>query len=633
MTEITIFDSRGYRLGEPDGSRDDEIKQMNKYGVVCSVAKSQPPKLTVYFRARESSSGRLEQYYARYVPDRRIDIGFADEIKEYAEANHGLSVADSTGGENFLGTLLARPNLEREVGMIRDRNRAQELLKQGQRLRFGSGSYEDAFSLVLNLVGSRPGLKAAITEDQSTLGGGMSGYDLVVEKGHYSGMTPLGDTKEKMRPPEPAAGSYGGSAGSSGPLEEFKQNPGKLVALLVVVVSSALLLSILGSFILWTAAGVATPVTDYIPGQTSIEFDDGESPILQVSSPLQNGKLVYLRNGQTMLTKNKSIGDKDRNVSVLPAPYGATKVRFSVSGPVGTETATYEFNSSTDFESLSVAQQSVLAPSIDRQTATVTEGQVVINGTGTGVEGVRVWVDPTGANASDGDDRFKTGNMTSGIDGDYLRLDTTTGTFAYAETLDPGTYNVKVALIASDTEIVYETAQVTVESAPPEPQSPFERLRIDGTDALTASEPIHINGTQNGAPLTIDATVRNTSHAGVRVVVRNDNDTVISRTTLKRPNTTKNTSQVTATYNLSTGLLDYELQSLANGSYEVWVAPVTEAGAGVDRVETNVTIGPPPAPAESTETPTPSPSSTSTEAQTASQMPGNTTDLSARPAG
>lgn len=636
MPDITIFDSRGYRLGDTDGSRDSEIKRMNKYGVVFSVVNGRPPELTVYFRARESSSGRLEQYYARYVPDAgpgSLNIGFADDIKRYAEAEHDLSVADSTGGENFLGTLLARPDTNRTVGMIRDRDRAQQLLKQGQRLRFGTGSYEDAFSLVLSLVSSRPGLKGAITEDRSTLSGGMSEYDLVIENGHQGGMTPLGDTKEKMRPPEAAPSGYGGAAGPTGRLERLKQNPGKLVALVVVVVSSVLLISVLVSFALWSAVGMTTPVTDYLPGQTSIEFNEGDSPMLEVSSPLQDGTLRYVRGETTMLARTVTVSDKGKAIDVLPVPYGAERVAFTVSGPLGNESEEHEFSPSTGFSSMAIDGQSVLDNRIKPRTVSTTEGQVIVNGTGTNLTGVRIWVYPAESNRSGNVKMFKSGNISS--ESGYLRLDTENGTFAYAEQLSPGTYTVRVELGPSSGPVVYETATLVVDDAPPEPEPPFDRLRIDGTDALTADRSIHVNGTKGETPLVIDGTVRNASRTGVRVAVRS-NGTVISRTTLNGSNTTKNTTDVTATYNTSTRTLDYEYHSIPNGSYEVWVATLPKDGSGDNRVEVNVTVGPQPASTESTETPTasptPTPSPTSTARPTASASSGNTTLIS-RPTG
>ncbi|WP_152529851.1 hypothetical protein [Candidatus Halobonum tyrrellensis] len=205
---------------------------MNQYGVVCELYHGQVPRLTTYFRARESDSGRLEQYYARYQPDRsdrspadfpsghtrdsvptsnsaddlfldRFPSGFAAQIVRHAESEHGLSVADSTTNENFLGTLLEIGGSPNQGSSADERQRARELLADGERLHFATESYETALGLISSLLTAQADLTAAITEDTSTLDGGMSAYDCVVEPGGEEGLESLGDTKGKMIPPEP----------------------------------------------------------------------------------------------------------------------------------------------------------------------------------------------------------------------------------------------------------------------------------------------------------------------------------------------------------------------------------------------------------------------------------------------
>lgn len=232
MASITVFDSHGRRLDEPYGDRDDSVRRMAQYGVVCELHGGQMPQLTVYFRARETDSGRLEQYYARYRPDHStvdwsvalddtrssrpesgpsLDQGFidqlpsefAEEIVQYAETEHNLSVADSTTDENFLRHLLAAVPSPDPGGSSEERQRAERLLADGERLHFGAESYETALGTASRLVTAGSGRAAAITESDTTLDGGMSAYDLVVERGAYASLVPLGETAERMSPPEP----------------------------------------------------------------------------------------------------------------------------------------------------------------------------------------------------------------------------------------------------------------------------------------------------------------------------------------------------------------------------------------------------------------------------------------------
>jgi len=200
MSGVTLYDSRGYPLDDPDGERNEKIRNMSRYGVVFIISDAQPFELTTYFRAYESASGRMEQYYATYTTasDHALLREFREAVIDVAETEHGLKIERSESGENILSNLDATD--PGQVGTDRQRSRARELLSSGERLRFGVGSYEKAFKLVGELGSARPGMEIAITEGESTHAGPMSTYDLIIEKGSYMGLEPLGQTEALMNP-------------------------------------------------------------------------------------------------------------------------------------------------------------------------------------------------------------------------------------------------------------------------------------------------------------------------------------------------------------------------------------------------------------------------------------------------
>lgn len=200
MSEVTLYDSRGYPLDDPDGERNEKIRNMSRYGVVFTISDAQPFELTTYFRAYESSSGRMEQYYASYTTssDHALLREFREAVIDVAETDHGLEIERSESGENVLSNLDASD--PGQVGTDRQRSRARELLSGGERLRFGVSSYEKAFKLIGEVGGARVGMEIAVTEGESTHAGPMSTYDLIVEKGPYMGLEPLGQTQALMNP-------------------------------------------------------------------------------------------------------------------------------------------------------------------------------------------------------------------------------------------------------------------------------------------------------------------------------------------------------------------------------------------------------------------------------------------------
>ena len=198
MREVRLYHSRGYPLDDPNGERNEKIRNMSRYGVVFTISYTQPYEMATYFRAYESASGRMEQYYATYTTSRSLLREFREAVIDAAETDHGLEIERSASGENILSNLDADD--PGRIGTDRQQRRARELLAGGERLRFGVGSYEEAFKLIGELADARAGLEVAVTEGESTHTGPMSTYDLIIEKGPYVGLEPLGETESLMNP-------------------------------------------------------------------------------------------------------------------------------------------------------------------------------------------------------------------------------------------------------------------------------------------------------------------------------------------------------------------------------------------------------------------------------------------------
>jgi hypothetical protein len=392
MSEVTLYDSRGYPLDDPDGERNEKIRNMSRYGVVFTIADAQPFELATYFRAYESSSGRMEQYYATYTTasDHALLREFREAVIDVAETDHGLEIERSESGENILSNLdTSDPG---QVGTDRQRSRARELLSSGERLRFGVGSYEKAFKFIGEVGGARVGMEIAVTEGESTPGGPMSTYDLIIEKGPYMGLEPLGQTQALMNP-EP---DLSDEDPDGDPIPEIAIDIGygvaAVVLLALVYIAAAGLLFQLGLATPWGAA--ETPLghdvtVEFNDSTQAVEVDGGTAAnklTLEYinesnSTPLSTYPLEVGKNGELSHT-NRSIPPQTdyvrvRYSGVIQWTVGSTEP-FSVGNNEALESSDTPTPESTTASSQSGDTPSESSPPSEDQ-ATTTENETAVN--------------------------------------------------------------------------------------------------------------------------------------------------------------------------------------------------------------------------------------------------------------
>lgn len=198
MAELTIYDSEG-RAYDPDGTSSQTNETIEDYffaGVRVAIELGGTPTITVFFRARESIGGRSEQFYAVYKDSsvRNLVNRFDQTVTQRVEEEYNMSIdpseSDMTVFNNLTGTHPPVPTSDFEQELISD------LLAQGQRLRFGVNDYNTALGVFKKSVEERDATSAAIADDAKK--SALSEFDLVIEKGNYAGLKPLGDTSRLM---------------------------------------------------------------------------------------------------------------------------------------------------------------------------------------------------------------------------------------------------------------------------------------------------------------------------------------------------------------------------------------------------------------------------------------------------
>ena len=343
MSEVRLYDSRGYPLDDPNGERNEKIRNMSRYGVVFTISYTQPYEMATYFRAYESASGRMEQYYATYTTSRSLLREFREAVIDAAETEHGLEIERSASGENILSNLDADD--PGRIGTDRQQRRARELLAGGERLRFGVGSYEEAFKLIGELADARAGLEVAVTEGESTHAGPMSTYDLIIEKGPYVGLEPLGETESLMNP-EPETTDEGAVSDETIGLAVDLGYGVAAVVLLVVVYAAiaSLLFSSLG--IAWLPGTAQVPLSHSV---TMTVADDGSTVEVSGQTPADELYVQYLNNSNGVI-ESKQVEVENRNVAYnsTAIPPDAVQVRVQYNGTLVPFTVAPGFGSTKD---------------------------------------------------------------------------------------------------------------------------------------------------------------------------------------------------------------------------------------------------------------------------------------------
>ena len=383
MSGVRLYDSRGVPLDSPDAERDETVRTMSRYGVVFSVSFTRPRELSTYFRAYESASGRLEQYYATYTADGTGGLlaEFRDAVIERAEREYDLRVEESASGENVLNSL--DTDDPGSVGSPDQRRRAREELSRGGRLRLGVGSYPAALKLIDELSDARPGLEVAVTEGTSTHEGPMDRYDLVIEKGDHAGLTGLGASAELIDP-TPDDEPDDPALTEAYPALGWALDAGLVVAMLVAVV----VLYGVVAHLAWGGAppGVGNetrvPFAADVPGIHNVSVKVNNSTRTATIGGTTPARTLYLKEYDTTSANDPTDPVAITNVSIsgdrsVDLTNRTTKVELVHPGPIGNRTLD-DANVRTTSEDASDAEAgpptATPTPTDDNRTATPTDG-------------------------------------------------------------------------------------------------------------------------------------------------------------------------------------------------------------------------------------------------------------------
>jgi len=338
MRDVTLYDSQGYQLGDQGGGQNETIRKISLHDIDFVVSFGREWVFTAYFRAYESSSSRLDQYYAVYrVPEDEVSFSeFVDAVFQRAE-EHGLEIEESGAGGNVLQALgeTGVPS----VGHRDELRRARRLLAQRNALRFGVESYGAAFKLMSELDDARSGMSFAVTDGDGAALESLDTYDLVVEKGAYRGLTPLGTTAELM---DPTPAQPESEVGTREP-ETWRDHPAADAAIGVVagvaVVALVVVLYAAAVHVAWGGAlgvggGTALPMAAEVPGVNDVRIEGagprsftvaGSTPAANLTLRYYDGSGNEVRNETVSAagpngafnTGERSLRDNEAKVSVV----------------------------------------------------------------------------------------------------------------------------------------------------------------------------------------------------------------------------------------------------------------------------------------------------------------------------
>lgn len=221
MSDITLYDSEGQPLDQ-SRQENESIRDYFFNGVrFAADISGYQAELICFFRARESSAGRAEQYYAIYSAD-NLD-NFEDDLRRQIE-KYGLNLDTSTEdagvfelvlGDSaravFPGTQEQLSDLKNLYAPDQSEMSTHASGPQGavdhspqnvsvdtqdiptEQITLGVGTYQQAVGAVKKLR-SELGIESFVIADNVT-SGDLQNYELVVQKGNYTGMEFIGNTQ------------------------------------------------------------------------------------------------------------------------------------------------------------------------------------------------------------------------------------------------------------------------------------------------------------------------------------------------------------------------------------------------------------------------------------------------------
>lgn len=196
MPQLTVYNSEGIAYEGGSTTQDERIQRFFFERVRFALETGRQTSIYCFFRARESASGRSEQFYAEYETDSRSRLfhSFRRALERRVEQDLDMTLVTGMDDVRVYDTLT--DSTGEAPGDQFDHEAIDALLRNGHRLSFGVGSHESALAVLKSFVQSGNAASGAIVDDAANVS--RESFDLVVEPGPYRGLQPLGDTAEKL---------------------------------------------------------------------------------------------------------------------------------------------------------------------------------------------------------------------------------------------------------------------------------------------------------------------------------------------------------------------------------------------------------------------------------------------------
>lgn len=313
MAELAIYDSQGNGIGRHSGQQNQRIKDLFFDGVRLAVDKSgHGSEIICFFRARESSASRSEQYYSVYTSQQTAAQAikqFTSTLEQRIETEHDMSFVTTTEDTEVFEHLYnfqkqeitGTDKLDDVVDMLDSGggpggsgggglggsgggnlggSDSDPLSSSGggglggsgsgglggsggsgggvstpNQAKVGIGSYREAIGVVQHVASDVSGY--AITENADSTH--LQGYEVVVEKGQYVGVELFDETqqaiddmkKQRRKMLQPNYGATGGDDGYDRRL---------------LIVGGILGTLIVGIALLFVACQLGVSIHDAVPG-------------------------------------------------------------------------------------------------------------------------------------------------------------------------------------------------------------------------------------------------------------------------------------------------------------------------------------------------------------------------------
>ncbi|EMA27650.1 hypothetical protein [Haloarcula japonica] len=195
MAELTIYDSQGSPIEDEAGPTNERIKDFFFDGVRFAIDRSRK-EIVIFFRARDNKTSRSEQYYALFQYSTRSEIGNIVSAVEDRIENRYNKFLDTSNEDTKFFELLSSSGSGVSLGDPSTIQDIKDLLSDYKRVTLGVGQYSEAYELFSELWGNDGCNKIAVSENAN--GQSVSSHDLVIEKGNYSRLKLIGDTKDDV---------------------------------------------------------------------------------------------------------------------------------------------------------------------------------------------------------------------------------------------------------------------------------------------------------------------------------------------------------------------------------------------------------------------------------------------------